>query len=63
VTAIWLHHDKALGGKDHGRERNLSALVKVATDYFDCGFVPGHDEVVVLDGEGTVFVPFAEEPR
>lgn len=61
VGAVWLHHDRAKGGLDGNRPRNLSALVHAGADVFWCAFVPGRDVVMVGDALGTTFVPFKVE--
>ena len=64
VTAVWLHHDKALGGVDERRNpRNLSALVYAGADVNDYMFVPGRNEVAVFDSVGTRFVPYSSDVR
>lgn len=59
VSAIWIHHDAALGGLDeHRHPRNLSALIHSGEDVHWFAFVPGRDEVMVAKDTGTVYVPF-----
>lgn len=64
VTAVWLHHDKALGGIDpQHNQRNRSALVHVGADVHDYLFVPGRNEIGVSDGDGMLFVPYSSDVR